>query len=173
MDSEASRPCDLRRVTSPHLSFLVYKWKRKTGLDQFQGKFLFILDLILNGAYVKLVNVLTFSIVLLDQCAHFHNQHSVIGKTYSRFIDLRPNPHWPWANFLTSPTQLSQPGNEENADYHIKSLWGLEARHRQGTQDTEPTLSQWEYLHPQAVSSQDTDVAQEETEAHRHVSGNM
>lgn len=121
----------------------------------------------------KLVNVLTFSIVLLDQCAHFHNQHSVIGKTYSRFIDLRPNPHWPWANFLTSPTQLSQPGNEENADYPIKSLWGLEARHRQGTRDTEPTLSQWEYLHPQAVSSQDTDVAQEETEAHRHVSGNM
>lgn len=81
---------------------------------------------------IRLVNVLTFSIVLLGKHAHFHNQCSIVGKTCSNFIDLRSNPHWSWANSLASLTQISQPGNEDNVVCPVKSLWGLEARHGQG-----------------------------------------
>lgn len=66
IDSETSWPRDLRQVISlsPDLSFLVYKWKRKTGLDKFQVVFFFPPETYIKWCLYTnlemLINVLTF-----------------------------------------------------------------------------------------------------------------
>lgn len=77
IDSETGWPHDLRQVISlsPDLSFLVYKWKRKIGLDKFQFFVFFPPETNMKWCLYTnsemLINVLTFKIVLFLNCAPF------------------------------------------------------------------------------------------------------